>query len=274
MTCSLSKEIFFVTLLFSILSLAQTSAVLKKGHDFFSWLEKNESVFTNCKIEKINDFVELCDRTKISYSEIKKLFESSPSEVLSFVQSKKIQVNIICNSEKQTDFLNTSCLKESLNKTFESVPSFHGLYVTESNTIYIRSSATKGTLIHEYLHFLQSKNSNAVNGRVYKTEKNDLKNSINKELDRIELEIKQAEKRKQTTILKEKFAEFMKVNELMLSFSKWQDLIDERSIFLFFIQFEKDFKIPKTDIELATKNLNYICNRKDYKSPLLDCKNP
>lgn len=271
-------KIFLALMFLSMAAFAQTEAVLKKGQSFFGWLESKESFFIDCKIEKKDDLIQLCDGMQISYQELKKLFSSSADEVLKALKDKGTQVEIICDTNKTSDFAKkmgdftkNECLAESSDKTFKKVSSLHGLYVEEVNKIFIRSSASKATLIHEYLHFLQSKNSNKVDGHLYKAEKNQLKQNINHELDRIEAQLKEAEKNKQTTVLKEKVAEFMKVNDLMLAFGKWQDLIDERSLFLLFVQFEKDFHIPQSDVDLIHKNLGFICHRKDYKSKLPEC---
>ncbi len=251
---------------------AQTEAVLKKGQAFFQWLEKNESGFAKCKIENKDDQIQLCDGTLVSFQELKKLFSTSTDELLKSIKAKGVDVEIICSTEKSAgDFLKNDCASESTDKTFKKVSSLHGLYVDEANKIFIRSSATKGTLIHEYLHFLQSKNAQKIDGHIYKKEKNLLKKQINTELDRIEADLKQAEQKKQSEVLKAKVAEFMKVNDLMLAFSKWQDLIDERSLFLLFVKYEKDFQIPKEDMDLVHKNLNFVCKRTDYKSALPEC---
>lgn len=265
-------KIFLVLILLSLSALADTNGVLKKGQDFFSWLESKESFFAACKIEKKEDQIQMCDGTQVSYSELKKFFEGPAQETLKAIKEKGVTIEVICAVDKvEGDFAKTECLSESTDKTFKKVSSLHGLYVADTNKIYIRSSATKGALIHEYLHFLQAKNTNKVDGHIYKTEKNELKKSINLELDRIEAEVKKAEQSKQSLVLKEKVAEFMKVNDLMLAFGKWQDLIDERSLFLLFVQFENDFKIQKADMNLVQKNLGFICNRKDYKSKLPEC---
>lgn len=251
---------------------AQTEAVLQKGQTFFQWLEKNEASFINCKIEKQADQIKLCDGTLVSFEEMKKFFAITPEELLKLIKAKGVSVDIICNPDKSAgDFLKSVCIAEGTDKTFKKVSALHGLYVDEANKIFIRNSASKGVLIHEYLHFLQSKSTQKIDGHVYKQEKNELKKQINTELDRIESEVKQAEQKKQPEVLKAKVAEFMKVNDLMLTFSKWQDLIDERSLFLLFVKYEKDFQIPKEDMDLVHKNLNFICKRKDYKSTLPEC---
>ena len=267
------KHLFATFFLASAVALAQSESVLKEGNSFFQWLEKNESSFVNCKIGKKGDQVTMCDGTEVSFLELKKLFAKSANELLVAVKEKGVAVNIICSlDQKPSEFGAVECSPESSDKTFKRVSALHGLYVAETNSIFIRSSASRGTLIHEYLHFLQSKNNQKIYGHMYKTEKNQLKQKINQALDQIEIDLKTAEKNKEPALLKQKTAEFMKVNDLMLAFSKWQDLIDERSLFLLFVKFENDFKIPKDDLDLALKNLGFICNRKDYNSPLPECE--
>lgn len=266
------KKLIVAFICFSIPAFAQAEAVLQKGQAFFQWLDKNEAAFASCKIEKNEDQIMLCDGTLASYAQLKKFFAMPPEDLLKLIKEKGVAIEIICGTENSKgDFTKSECVPESSDKTFKKVSSLHGLYVAETNKIFIRSSTTKGALIHEYLHFLQSKNTQKVDGRVYKQEKNELKKEINQELDRIEAEVKLAEKKKQSELLKSKVAEFMKINDLMLAFSKWQDLIDERSLFLLFVKYEKDFQISKEDMDLVRKNLNFVCRRKDYKSTLPEC---
>lgn len=266
------KKFFAIFLFLTSSAFAQLEAVLKKGEAFFQWLNKNEAFFIQCKIEKSTEQIKLCDGTLVSYEELKTLFSLHSADLLKFIQAKGVEVDIICDTNKKTgDFKLSKCFDESSDNTFKKVTTLHGLYVDEAKKIFIRSSATKGTLIHEYLHFLQSKNTQKIDGHIYKQEKNDLKKEMNTQLDLLESEVKLAEKNKQPEVLKAKIAEFMKVNDLMLAFSKWQDLIDERSLFLLFVKYEKDFQIPKEDMDLVRKNLNFICKRKDYKSALPEC---
>lgn len=68
--------------------------------------------------------------------------------------------------------------------------------------------------------------------------------------------------------------QFMKASNDLRSFAKWQDLIDERNIFLLYLKFGKDFGASEEDIALAKKNMGFICANDKIK-PLLpesDCR--
>lgn len=254
---------FFLGLIF-FFQFTQAADLSQKAEDFFSWLSRNEKYFADCKLEKKGDLIFLCDGTQVSHAELKKLFAKNISQITSELKQKKIQIEVICNSEKSNrEFENISCLNESSNKTFKKVASLHGLYLPDENKIVIRNSATRGTLIHEYIHSLQTLNQVKIDEHIYKSEKNQLRKEIEKELDQLLSEVKKLEQEKKQEEVKQKVAQFMKLNDFMLAFSKWQDLIDERSLFLLYIKYEKDFNIEKADIELAKKNLKFICNRKD-----------
>ncbi len=247
------KLILFV---FAFFSLAEARSTQQKASDFFNWLNKNEKLFVDCQIQKTNDEITLCDHTKVSYSEVKKLFALSSGELIKEFNKKNIQVEVVSDSN------------ELKNKTFKKVSSLHGLYLPDENKIIVRSGATTGVLIHEYLHFKQSTNQEKIDGHIYKGEKNKLRNEIESDLDQMMVEIKSLEQKKDKQKLNLKASEFIQLNNFMVDFGKWQDLIDERSLFLLFLKFEKDFSIPKADIELAQKNLKFICNRKDLKFKL------
>jgi len=172
----------------------------------------------------------------------------------------------------------TPCLKK--------VGSLHGLYVARDNTIYIRSRATVGVIIHEYIHYLQSKNTQPVLGHQYKIEKNKVIDQLNTVLDEMVAEIKQIAKTAQDSKLSQAGTDekthqmkaltqnFLRLNDQLMQFSRWQDLIDEREVFKLFIANEKDWKIAQADMDLVKKNMGFICQRKDLLNVIADqeCK--
>jgi hypothetical protein len=260
-------KIIFIILSFCLNAQAETTE--QKASQFFDWLNRNEKLFIDCEIKKENDQITLCDQTQVSYSDLKKLFSLNQKELIQVLKKKNIQVEVICESKNSiSQDSKESCLSESSSITFKKVSSLHGLYVPDQNKIIIRSQATNGTLLHEYLHYEQSQNKNKIDGHIYKTEKNKLRQQIEADLDQLILEIKKLEINKEKEKIKSKVDQFMKLNNFMLAFGQWQDLIDERSLFLLFLKFEKDFSIQKSDIDLARKNLKFICQRKDFKFPL------
>jgi hypothetical protein len=248
---------------------AQAETVHAKAEKFFSWLQKNEKSFVDCPLKKTNQHIRLCDGTKVSYPELKILFLKNKIEIIDWLRQKKIQVELICDPKSTADEVESShCSQESTNSTFKNVTGLHGLYLPDENKILARSTATVGTLIHEYIHALQSNSKEKIDGHIYKSEKNKLRREIEAELDRRLIEIKQLELKKDKVELNQKAVEFIKLNDYMMAFSPWQDLIDERSLFLLYIKYSKDFNIPQSDIDLALKNMKFICNRKELKDKL------
>ena len=253
---------------FFILTLAQAQTTDQKAEKFFAWLAESEKTFTDCRIQKKGDVITMCDNTQVSFNELKNLFSKNTAELISELKKKKIRVEIVCD----TVLIGAPCIPESTNSTFKKVSGMHGLYVPGENKIYIRSTATPGVIIHEYLHSLQTKNKEKINGRVYKTEKNELRKEIETNLDDLMAEIKSLEQKKEKTKLNTKVTEFVKLNSHMLAFSKWQDLIDERSIFQLFISQQKELGVGDVDLKLAKKNMKFICERRDLKLSDSDCK--
>ncbi|MBC7741505.1 MAG: hypothetical protein H7061_04880 [Bdellovibrionaceae bacterium] len=259
--------LFFLLVINLVFS--QTQSIEQKADQFFSWLNENESTFTNCKIEKKGDQIILCDQTKVSYKELSQLFKKNTSQIITDLKKRKLEVEVVCdNKSSGAQKTELPCVNEVSNPSFKKVSSLHGLYVPEENKIYIKSSASVGVIIHEYLHYLQTQNLDKVNGHIYKGEKNELKKQIEKALDQLMTQIKQLEKENKKLQLKTPLQRFIKLNDYLIAFGKWQDLIDERSLFLLFTEYQKDFAISKEDMALVQKNISFICSRKDLKGKL------
>jgi hypothetical protein len=240
---------------------------LTKTIDFFSWLEKNTKSFGQCEPKKEKDTYILCDNTKINQSELAELFKKTPGDLIQFFKSKNITTEVICTDAKET--LVKECLKESSNKTFSSIGSLHGKYLPEEKKILIRNSASPGSLVHEYIHYLQSENTNPIYGKVYKKERNQVQSELKQFMDdKIALILKMEGQTNNKNELQLHLKEFGTATQAMLGFAPWQDLIDERSIFLLYIKFGKEFGATDTDISFAKKNMGFICNNEKLKPVL------
>lgn len=192
-------------------------------------------------------------------------------DLLKWINKKGIKTKILCDPSKGTiDRFKDRCTVEMGERVFQSVTSLHGKYSPEENTIFIRSSASQGSLIHEYLHSLQSSNQNKIFGKKYKRERNLIQQKLVKFMDEITAEIQILERHnsKNVTLIQAKLKEFMLASEMLRNFGNWQDLIDERNLFLLYIQFGKEFGAEPEDIELAKKNMGFICNNPKLKTAL------
>ena len=248
---------------------------------FLNWLETQQSYFGECKINQDHDAIRLCDETLLSHKEMQRLFTLNNTQLISELQKQNVKIEIVC-----TQSSDVNCIAESTNPLFKKMGSLHGLYVARDNTIYIRSGATVGVIIHEYIHYLQSKNTQPVLGHQYKIEKNKVIDQLNILLDEMVIEIKQIAKTAQdsklsqaetdakTHRMKSLTQDFLRLNDQLMRFSRWQDLIDEREIFKLFIAYEKDWKIAQADMDLVAKNMGFICQRNDLLNVIADqeCK--
>ena len=64
---------------------------------------------------------------------------------------------------------------------------------------------------------------------------------------------------------------FIKINSYMIDFGKWQDIIDERSIFLLYKDHGNEIGMAQTDIDFAVKKLNALCDNAKLKRSLPEC---
>jgi len=138
----------------------------------------------------------------------------------------------------------------------------------EHNTILIKSSTSTGSLIHEYIHHLQSNNIQPFKGKLYKKERNAIQKELIQQMDsKIEI-IQNLEKQGKHSELQNHMPEFMYAANSLQDFAPWQDLIDERSIFLLFINHAEELKIHFDDVSLAKQNMRYICESAAWKNKL------
>lgn len=253
---------------------------IKKAQNFIDWLEENKNNFASCKPKliknnKLNEnFIELCDGTQADFKLIKTLFAMSPKSLVEFIRKEKINLEIMCKSENENVFKDW-CSTKYNRSFFKEVTSLHGQYIPEENTIALNSDSHVGSLIHEYFHYLQYINTNQKFGRIYKNERIEIQNELAVNFDLLISKIRQLEKEKKIEDIKKLLPYANQFSGLLMKFGFWQKLIDERNIFLTFKIFENELKVQKKDIDLALKNIGFLCADKEL-SPLLakdECNN-
>lgn len=240
---------------------------LKQANTFMTWLQSHEKKFLNCEIEKTETHYVLCDKTRVSIAELKKLFAMTPAELKDYLAKGSTKIEILCDDKKDAPF-GAVCEKKSPRATFTKLTSLHGQYLPDEDVILLRGGATPGCLVHEYIHSLQSKNNELFEGHAYKKERNAIQKSLVQVMDdKIEL-IRWLEANGKKSKVKEHLPEFMAVNKKLREFAPWQDLIDERSIFLLYLKYGQEFGAGPEDIRLARKNMRFICKSARWKGKL------
>jgi hypothetical protein len=245
------------------------SPVLEKAIQYFDWLENHTAYFAQCKPVRNGEYYELCDKTRVIRNELQLLFSKKPAELLSWIRGQGLRVEVLCDSSKSDqDAFAEGCQSQSARKGFAELSALHGKYLPEEKTVLIRSSASPGSLIHEYLHSRQANNQNAVFGKVYKATRLQIQLGLTQTMDE-QIEIVKrldASGRGQEAIGHVKV--FNIASELMRSFGPWQDLIDERSIFQLYLSYGSEFGARKEDLDLARKNMGFICRNPKLKEVL------
>jgi hypothetical protein len=262
--------LFFILFLHSISNgYSSEEKIITQAKYFFAWLESHRSEFIHCKTEKIGDNYKLCDGTEVQKPDLVKLFKLGPSELIKELKGRGIKVEILCdpNSTAPKTF-QAECLSSSNRKMFKEMTSLHGQYLPDERCILLRSSALKGSLIHEYIHFLQSENKMSVYGKVYKNTKNQIKKNLSAQMDKFILNVQRLEKAGKKAELESQVKAFMNVSDLMRNFAPWQDLIDEREIFLLYLEYGNEFGVEAEDKALAQKNMGFICKSKAWTNSI------
>jgi hypothetical protein len=226
---------------------------------FLKVLENHKSELAECKPIKKDKNYMLCDGTSVSHELLKKLFSKKNSELLKFLQNQKINYEILCKESHLKNFRKW-CNPNANRSFFKEVTSLHGQYVPAEKTIVIQSDASNGSLIHEYLHYLQHENKNQIYGLTYKSDRVAVHADLLKTMNFIIERVNELEKEGRKEEAKKWIKPAMSVGDTMMKFSLWQKIIDERNLFLLFINFGKELGIKKEDIELAKKNIGFICN--------------
>ena len=240
---------------------------IENAQVFLMWLDAHKNQFAECTPKKVNNSIILCDQTKVDIVEINKLFKMKPAELIAFIMSKNIKLEIMCKDDRGTIFKNW-CSREINRQFFKDVSSLHGQYIPSENTIALSSDSNFGSLIHEYLHYLQYQNKNEVYGHVYKKERVQIQNDIVKGFDNILADVQVLEKQKNVEAAKPLLKYVTTFSDSMQKFGFWQKLIDERNLFLVFINYSKELGVPSEDVDLAKKNVGFLCADSKIK-PLL-----
>jgi tetratricopeptide (TPR) repeat protein len=240
-----------------------SSDILEDLNNFHRWLAKHELELAKCETSIAGDTISLCDKTEVSVKELKSLFAMNESQLVNFIKGKGINLEVFCSSPGR---FTPYCKKDIKRKMFKAHYHLQGQFIGIENTILLKSDALKGSLIHEYVHYLQFTNSNKIWGKRYKAERIALEQRVVARMDAIIEKVRKDEKKlkkqgKLSAILKEMLA----LSKGLQRFSKWQDLIDERNIFLLYIKWGNLFGVSVNDVQLARKNMGFICKRTDIR---------
>lgn len=191
----------------------------------------------------------------------------SPSELKKYLSGGPMKIEILCDGKRDAPF-GAVCEKKTTRASFSKLTSLHGQYLPDEDVILLRSGSSPGCLIHEYIHSLQSKSSELLDGRAYKKNRNAVQKALVQVMDeKIEL-IRWLEANGKKSKVKEQLPEFMAVNTKLQEFAPWQDLIDERGIFLLYLKYGREFGVGEEDIKLARKNMGFICKSRRWKGKL------
>jgi hypothetical protein len=233
-------------------------ATIAKSSAFKSWLTEHEATFAQCRPELKQGSIKLCDGTNIPVAETQKLFKMEAKQLVDYAKSKKIKVEVLC-SEHASGELQQVCKKTVSKKTFQQFGFLHGQFDPKTETIFLRSDASKGSLIHELLHHKQFKNRTPILGRVYKKERLKIESALNQAFDLVLKEVQKAEGNGDIKLAAAMIPIAQEITSEIASYAKWQMLIDEWNIFLIYKIYHLNLGIPETDIELAKKNIAFIC---------------
>jgi tetratricopeptide (TPR) repeat protein len=206
----------------------------------------------------------MCDNTHLKIAELKKMFKMSPASLVKYIKKKGINLEIFCTKNRGvfTKWCDPKIKRESFKKRY----SLQGQFLGRENTILLKANAYKGSLIHEYIHAQQYLNNKKIYGHRYKYERSHIERKAIKRMDQIIRIVKKDEaKLKKENKLSPYLKEMVALSQGVQRFSKWQDLIDERGIFLVYLKYGKLIGATKEDIALAQKNMGFICKRSDLR---------
>ncbi len=250
--------LFLSLILFALNGLAEDE--IKETQIFLSWLDNQKSYFSNCSPKKTDSGYELCDKTFIKKEQLIKLFKMNPDELVFFIKDEKINLKVFCKTKTIAGSFKKYCEANTQNNA-QKEARLQGQFHPDTNTIDLQEDAFPGSLIHEYIHYLQYNNENKIEGKRYKFERSRLQNNLARYMENSTNKVEQALKSKDELTAKKHIAQTLEASGLMMKFSPWQDLIDEKNIFLLYIKFGKDFGASDDDIQLAQKNMGFICKR-------------
>lgn len=260
----------FLFLFLSTSLLFANEKLVTDVNQFIKWLESHQVEIGKCLPKKTATVYQLCDGTEVDRREIEKLFRGSVEEVVSFVKDREINLEVFCKDQQAQGVFKKYCVAKK-RKEFEKISTLHGQFLPLENTILLHSSASKGSLIHEYIHYLQYKNKKEFFGKRYKFERVELQKRIVAGMDSIIVRVSEIQQKGESNTKVSPFlSEMVQLAGLLKSFSKWQDLIDERNIFQLYLLYGKDLGVEKVDLELAKTNMGFICKRSDVRALLSD----
>ncbi len=240
---------------------------IEQANAFEAWLSSHESTWTLCRPKLKGDTIELCDSTLLEAKEIKWLYSLNPKDLVSFIKNKKIGIEVYCKKSGRQTF-ESFCIPNLKRNQLKQLSDIHGQYLPTENTIVIQSDAYPGSLVHEYMHYLQYQNNRKTNGKIYKRSRMEIEEKLISALDQLILEVKslEAEGRKKEAI--ELLKPGVALGSTLAAFGKWQKLIDERNLFLVSTLFVEELGVPEIDRQLAKKNLGFLCNDPQLKDLL------
>ena len=247
---------------------AGNAEVLREGQAFQTWLTANEVSFLNCEVKKVGDAFVLCDNTEIPAAELRELFRLEAAALVNTLQKKGAKIEILCDANVPKANFAEVCTAASKREAFKKLTHLHGQYLPEDDVILVRSSSSRGSLIHEYLHRYQSKNTKPVFGKIYKAERNRLQRELVRAMDATIAQVQALEKAGKKKEALPLLPDFMGISDLMQNFGPWQDLIDERGIFVLYLKYGQELGVSAQDLALARKNMGFICKSKTWGEKL------
>ncbi len=250
---------------------AETEAktAITRSQAFQRWLSEHESKLASCRPKQTRASIHLCDGTEISIPEIQKLFDFTSDKLVAYLKSQKLKVEILCSQKEPGEF-HSICKDETSKKTFQAFGFLHGQFDATTSTIFLRSDASRGSLIHEYLHFKQTKNRIPVFGKIYKKKRFEVEQALNHAFDLLLREVQKAEQTGDIRQVSALIPIAQLLTQEIASYAKWQMLIDERNLFLAYLQFQSSLHVPAPDVALAKKNMAFICEDPRTRSALID----
>ncbi len=256
------KPIFLFVFLATLVS--SDDNISQKATLFQNWLNNLNKSQGQCLPKETKEFYILCDKTKIAKTDLKKLFKMTTNQLIGFIKSRGINLEIYCTQiDPSKQVFKKHCQENKKRPSFKKNPLLQGQFLGPENTILLHSHALKGSLIHEYIHYLQYQNKTLLDGKRYKFERSQIEQKLVREMDQVIEKVQSIEKNTVKKDLAPYLKKMMDLTRVLKKFSFWQDLIDERGIFLLYINFGKNFGANKEDIALAKKNLSFICKRED-----------
>ncbi|MBI3543163.1 MAG: hypothetical protein HY075_07810 [Deltaproteobacteria bacterium] len=255
-------------------SAAETDPTLKTFDDalvFFKWLESHAEGFGHCKVDKAGKGFVLCDGTEVDAAELRELLALAPDKLVARLKDKGLTVDVLCETKPPRPApFHAFCSSKLDHKMFAQTTALHGEYLPGEKRILLREGSSVGTAVHEYLHSLEEANANPIYGKVYKKERLAVQAALTKVMDAKIAEVHAIEKSKDRTKLSVLLKEFSAASDLMRGMARWQDFIDERSLFLLYLRHGKELGVSKEDEELARKNIGFVCKNPGLRKYVTD----